>query len=172
MGKAILYAAYVKNRTVKNGKDQTRHQLLLNQKSSLKHCLPFGLPVMYHNHDPHIKKLDDRAFRGMFVGFNPDNHTYKIFNLSTNNIIESRSIKPLFDDKIIFENNNWDQPFKVVDNDNWLNGGTNHPLIYEIFNNQNFEDDDEINPIIQPINQPIIQPNVPNVINQPNVPNT
>ena len=102
-GQAILYAAYVRNRTVKNGKDTTRFQLLLNSEPSLKHCLPFGLPVMYHNHDPHIKKLDDRAFKGMFVGFNPDNHAYKIFDISTKQIHETRSIKPLFEaENIIF----------------------------------------------------------------------
>ena len=119
---------------------------------------------MYHNHDPHIKKLDDRAFKGMFVGFNQDNHAYKIYNLSTKQIIESRSIKPLFNEKIIFDNNNWDQPFEIIDEDNWLNGGTNHPLIYDIFNNQNFEDDEDIIPIIQqniPNDiQPIIQQNI------------
>jgi hypothetical protein len=167
-GLAILYAAYVRNRTVKSGKDQTRHQLLLGQQSSLKHCLPFGLPVMYHNHDPHIKKLDDRAFKGMFVGFNQDNHAYKIFNLATESIIETRSIKPLFSEKFNFDNNNWDQPFEIIDNDNWLNGGTNHPNVYEIFNDQNFEDDEEDEDIFIPIiqnqqnNIPIIRQDQPN----------
>ena len=68
-GEAVLYAAYIINRTPKIGNDKTRFEMIFGKKPSLEKTLDFGMPVMFHNHDPHIKKLHDGAFEGMFLGF-------------------------------------------------------------------------------------------------------
>ena len=120
-GLAVLYAAYVRNRTVKPGETKTRHELLFGQQPSLKHCLPFGCPVMLHNHDPHIKKLDARAFKGIFVGFDESNHAYKIWNLQTDQLVQSRDIKPYPNEFVAFADYKH-LPFAVHNDNNWFEG--------------------------------------------------
>lgn len=84
---------------------------------------------MYHNPDRNIKKLDDRALKGMFLGFNEDNYTYIIWDLEANQVIESRDVKPVPDHAIEFENNDWDAPFETYNDNNWLTGET--PIILD-----------------------------------------
>jgi hypothetical protein len=120
-GLAVLHAVYVRNRTVKPGESKTRHELMFGKKPSLKHCLPFGCPVMLHNHDPHIRKLDARAFKGIFVGFNESNHTYKIWNLESSQLIESRDIKPYPNEFVDFSDYRA-VPFAVENDNNWITG--------------------------------------------------
>ena len=161
-GFAVLYAVYIRNRTVKNGRDRTRHELFLGNQPSLKHCLPFGSKVIYHNHDPHIKKLDDRAFEGMFIGFDENNHAYKILDLESGKVKLSRDVKPRLNEVIFTEESDWDQDFLEENDNNWFQGGTNVPAIYDIFNEP---EDDEVQPIlIQNNNNNNIQPNI-----QPNI---
>ena len=97
---------------------------------------------MVHNHDPHIKKLDDRAFKGMFLGFDEFNHNYIIFKLDTNEIIQSRNIRAYPEQTLEFDDNDWDQPFPVENDNNWIIGETNVPPIYDIFNNNEEEQRD------------------------------
>ena len=106
-GEAVLYAAYVVNRTPKLSNDQSRLEMLFNMKPSLNKTLEFGTPVMYHNHDPHIKKLDDRSFEGMFLGFWEDDHTYKILDTKTNALISTRTIRSFPQQNLDFELNDW-----------------------------------------------------------------
>ena len=169
-GLAVLHAAYVRNRTVKPGESKTRHELMFGKKPSLKHCLPFGCPVMLHNHDPHIKKLDTRAFKGIFVGFDESNHAYKIWNLETSQLIQSRDIKPYPDEFIDFPDYRA-VPFVVENTNNWITG--------EPYADQS-EDDLPTQPVddlptlpvddlpIQPVHDLPIKPvvnNIPNNIN-------
>lgn len=135
-GLAVLYAAYIRNRTVKPGTNKTRHELMFGTKPSVKHCLPFGQPVMYHNHDPHIKKLDNRSFKGYFVGFHEENHAFKIWNESTQTLILTRDLKPCPQEPTNFANNDHGQPFVVEDTNNWITGGSPFVIDFQ-------EDDDE-----------------------------
>lgn len=145
-GLAILYAAYIRNRTTKPGQDKTRHELLLGGQPSVKHCLPFGSPVMYHNHDPHIKKLDQRAFQGIFVGFHEENHSYKIWDEESQKLVLTRDIKSYSEEVFKFNNNINDddnnlQQFLVGDDD-WINGGSSiahdsQEVFFQQLNNNN-----------------------------------
>ena len=126
-GEAVLYAAYIINRMPKSGNDQVRLEMIFGRKPSFDQMLEFGTPVMFHNHDPHIKKLDDRAFEGMFIGFHEDDHTYKILKTSTNEVISTRTIHPYPQEILSHENNDWDQKFTVEDDDHWQTGLTDQP---------------------------------------------
>ena len=88
---AAQYATYVMNRTPKIGRDKVRHEMLFGAKPSFKKILEFGTPVMFHNHDPAIKKMHDKAFEGMFVGFWEEDHTYKIFDTNNNKLINKNN---------------------------------------------------------------------------------
>jgi hypothetical protein len=83
----------------------------------------------------------------MFLGFDEYNHNYIIFKLDTNEITQSRTIVSHSNSTIDFDNNDWNQPFPVENDNNWIVGETNVPPIYDIFNNNEEEkkirDEDE-----------------------------
>ena len=136
---AAQYATYVINRTPKIGRDKVRHEMLFGAKPSFKKLLEFGTPVMFHNHDPAIKKMHDRAFEGIFVGFWEEDHTYKIFDVNSNKLISTRTIKAFPNDILEFENSDWNTPFKIED-DRWINEETNNQFNYNDLNIENDQD--------------------------------
>jgi hypothetical protein len=160
-GEAILYAAYIRNRTTKRA-DKTRHELWTNDMPSLKHCLPFGTPVMYHNAERNPKKLDDRASKGIFVGFDEISHAYRIYDPVVHRVINSRDVHALPNEEILYQNNDWDQPFVVENDDNWLMGGSNVPDNIAEDDIEYYETDIFDNPIY-----PQVQQLVPDDIRQP-----
>src|SRR4029079_14305680 len=138
----VLYAAYIINRTPKIGNDKTRFEMIFGKKPSLEKTLDFGMPVMFHNHDPHIKKLHDRAFQGVFLGFWEEDHTYKIFNNATNELISTRTIHAYPQHQLDFENNDWEERFRAEDDDFWQSSLTNQQQYlffnqYQLLNNDN-----------------------------------
>ena len=108
--------------------------MLFNKKPSLEKTLEFGMPVFFHNADPHITKLQDRAFEGMFLGFWEDDHTYKVLDFKTNKLISTRSISQHPEHILEFENNDWDQGFPVEDDNNWISKLSDAPQYFN-FNN-------------------------------------
>lgn len=140
-GLCALYYVYVRNRTVKPGAEKTRYELLRNEKPSLKHCLPFGCLVMYHNHDPHIKKLDARAFKGVFVGFDEDNHAYMIWDQEKNQLFQTRDIKPYPDEFAVFADYQ-ELPFEVEDDNNWATGEIIDPKLDDQIVDERVKDDE------------------------------
>ena len=139
---AAQYAVYIMNRTPKAGKDQARHQILFGAIPSYKNLLEFGTPVMFHNHDPGIKKMQDRAFEGMFVGFWEEDHTYKIFDNATSQLISTRTIKPFPQQSLEFDNNDWNTPFHIHD-ESWINEEPNTGNTYQDLNLAADQDDDD-----------------------------
>ena len=147
-GLAVQYAAYIINRTPKNSNEMSRLEMVFGRKPSFKKILEFGIPVMYHNHDPHIKKLHDRAFEGMFVGFWEEDHTYKILDIATNSLISTRTISSYPDRALDFENNDHGEKFHVEDDDNWQSGLTDSPQYaqfdrYQLINNDNLNNNNK-----------------------------
>jgi transposase InsO family protein len=140
-GEAILHAGYVINRTPKNDNKHVRLEMIFGIKPTFEKMLEFGTPVMFHNHDPHIKKLDERSFEGIFLGFWEDDHTYKIFDTKNNMLVSTRTIQSYPNENMFFENNDWDEKFKVEDDDFWFSGLTDAPQYdynqFQIKNNDN-----------------------------------
>ena len=159
---AALYAVYVINRTPKIGRDKVRHEMLFGAKPSFKKLLEFGTPVMFHNHDSAIKKMHDRAFEGIFVGFWEEDHTYKIFDVSTSRLISTRTIKAFPNDMLEFENNDWNTPFYIED-ERWVQDTADVGFTY---NDLNLEDDRDLYedlPKIAPRAEINLPPNMPQV---------
>jgi hypothetical protein len=189
-GYAILYATYIRNRAILPGTKQTRYEIFYKKKPSYKHCLPFGCPVSFSNVDRQPKKLDDRAFKGIFIGFNDTNHTYEVFNLETNEVVETRDIKFYPDQQIDFENNDWQQSLETTNENFWFEGendnnnnnnnnknnnNINNELLEESHTSTSpiiFDQDDNINNRNQNNNpnnnNPNIRANNPNQINNNN----
>ncbi len=137
-GEAVLYAVYILNRLPKNNNDETRHQMLLGKKPTLEKTLEFGLPVYFHNADPHIKKLHDRSFEGMFLGFWEDDHTYKILDFKTKKLISTRTISSHPQHILQFEDNDWDQGFPVEDDNQWISEKSDAPQYFRFNDLDNF----------------------------------
>ncbi len=121
-GAAVKHFIYIYNRTPKTGELISRYEKFFGERPSLKHCLPFGCPVMVHNHDPHLKKLEPRAFEGVFVGFNEENHNYQIWLVKEKKCIESRSVKPYPNEFVVFADYKH-VPFEIDNENNWLGEG-------------------------------------------------
>ena len=164
-GQAVLYATFIRNRQIKRDKLKSRNELLTGFKSSLKHCLPFGTPVVYNNRDRSIKKLDKRGYRGIFLGFEEFNYCYQILDIETNEIIQVRTIKPFPKEQIEYDNNDFNQPLITTDNNILTERGPQLPsndatsiaeseedLQLQIITENEDLDDNNLNQQIQPNN--------------------
>ena len=169
-GYAILYAAYCLNRVPKSGKDEARMEMLFGIKPDFKDLLEFGTPVMFHNHDPHIKKLDDRSFEGIFLGFHEDDHTFKIYDTQNNTVISTRTIRPHSDQIVEFEDNDFGQFFEVSDVDEWFTvGQSNFPQALDFLQSPIVTLDNFVNNQLPPIFNdqlpPIVNNQLPPIVN-------
>lgn len=167
-GFAILYAVFMRNLAIYPGSDKSRYELFYGKKPSYKHCLPFGCPISYSNVDRQPAKLDDRSFKGMFLGFNEINYTYIVLNLETNEIAETRDLRAHSNFTIDFDNNDWDQALETTNENNWYEGEESDPPT-RAFSNLDPLDESTINrssPIFNDYsnnnNNPINNPNANN----------
>jgi hypothetical protein len=90
-GEAIIYAAYIYNRTKASGSDKTKYEEFFDEKPSLQKIHTFGSPVTFANNDPHKKKLDDRGLKGIFVGVN-NSGTYRVYDMRSGRVVSSRDV--------------------------------------------------------------------------------
>ena len=69
----------------------------------VSHLKVFGVVAYVYVHEHHISKLDDRCFKGRFIGYGDSNgmKAYKIYNSQTGKVVYSRSVK--FDEDWLFD---------------------------------------------------------------------
>jgi nicotinate-nucleotide pyrophosphorylase len=63
----------------------------------------FGVSVMYHNNDDHLRKLDDRSFSGIFCGISSNSTAFRIFDVNKNIMTTSRDVKFFEKGEVIFK---------------------------------------------------------------------
>jgi hypothetical protein len=66
--------------------------LATNQTADLSYVRIFGCSAYTHVDSAMRKKLDDKAWKGIYVGCSPDSPAWLVFNPSTGRIIASRSV--------------------------------------------------------------------------------
>ena len=70
---------------------------------NVSHLKVFGAVAYVYVHEHHRSKLDDRCFKGRFIGYGDSNgiKAYKIYNSQTGKVVYSRSVK--FDEDWLFD---------------------------------------------------------------------
>ncbi|RKF60525.1 Retrovirus-related Pol polyprotein from transposon TNT 1-94 [Golovinomyces cichoracearum] len=78
-GEACLTAAYLYNRCPHSSLDfKTPFELKYGHKPDISRIRTFGSICFYKNKGPNVKKLDDKAIKGVLVGLNEN--LYKVYN--------------------------------------------------------------------------------------------
>jgi hypothetical protein len=77
---------------VKKGLEKTPHELWSGKKPDLKSMRVFGCDAYCHVPTEKRKKLDDKAEKGMFVGFSNDILGWKVLNIKTMKVTVSRDV--------------------------------------------------------------------------------
>ena len=101
-GEAVLAACYLSNRLPSRALDgKTPFEAWFGYKPDVTHLRRWGCVAYAHIPEELRKKLDVKAHRGIFVGYDNPNGTYRILDPATNKIISTK-------DWIISENEFWD----------------------------------------------------------------
>ena len=92
-GRAIITAAYTKNRTLtkSNNEPITPEELFTGKRPNLKDMKIFGTDIYVH--DPTSSKLDERAYKGIFLGYGEHVKGYIVFIHGDNRLIASRNVR-------------------------------------------------------------------------------
>jgi hypothetical protein len=83
-GEAVHTACYLKNRTPIRGMDKTPEELWSGKKPNGAHLRVFGCVAFTHIPSVKRDKLDNTAFKGVFVGYSQSTKQYRVWNPKTN----------------------------------------------------------------------------------------
>jgi hypothetical protein len=94
-GRAIITAAYVKNRclTSTNQENKTPHELFTGKVPDVSNLRIFGCNVYSYNDEQGKSKLDDRAIPGLFMGYGERSKGYVVYLQSIDKLVLSRNIE-------------------------------------------------------------------------------
>ena len=91
-GELMMTAAYLLNRSPHSALGGATPYSKMHQKSpDLSRLRTIGARAFVH-HERYRKKLEDRAFEGKLCGYGLDSQTYRVFNPSTQTVVESRNV--------------------------------------------------------------------------------
>ena len=68
-------------------------QLLTGTPLRLSHLVTFGCPAYVHIPSHQRRKLDDKAFEGVMVGYSTDSHGYIIYNMQTRRTVVTKHVR-------------------------------------------------------------------------------
>jgi hypothetical protein len=88
----ISTACYISNRIfLRSILHLTPFELRFGQKSFVSHLRPFGCKCFALKRD-NLDKFEPRSSDGILLGYTPHGKSYRVFNLETNNIVESYDV--------------------------------------------------------------------------------
>jgi transposase InsO family protein len=90
---ALIYTVKIINRSWKKKTGKIPYEQLMGKVPEFKNYKAFGTSCMHHNNEEHLRKLDDRAFPGIFCGINSEDTAYRIYDINKKSIIISRDVK-------------------------------------------------------------------------------
>ena len=89
----VMHAStYIRNRVWSDGADGVPYQLVKGLPPDLPYLRVFGCPCYVHIDKQLRRKLDDRAWKGVFVGYALDSLAYLIWNPTTQRLVRSRNV--------------------------------------------------------------------------------
>lgn len=85
--------AYVRNRVWHSGAGCIPFQKVIGNTLDLSNLRVFGCPAFVHIDSSRRKKLDPKAWEGIFVGYASDSPVYLVYNPVTKHVIRSQNVK-------------------------------------------------------------------------------
>ena len=112
---SIITACHIINRVyLRKNTKQTSYELWYGKKPNLKYLRTFGSRCYVCKDREHLSKFETRGDKAIFLGYSPNSHAYRIYNLSTKTLMES--INVIVSDTIV-ENKISESPI-VVESEN------------------------------------------------------
>ncbi|KAF8672420.1 hypothetical protein HU200_049631 [Digitaria exilis] len=92
-GEAVTTAVYLLNRSSsKSTGGKTPYELWTGCTPGVQHLRTFGCVAHVKTTTPHLKKLDDRSLRMIFVGYEPGSMAYRAYDPATGRVHISRDV--------------------------------------------------------------------------------
>lgn len=93
-GEAILTAVHVHNRVPSRViQNSSPYELWNGRKPNLDYLKVWGCLAFYRVSDPKRTKLGPRAVKSVFMGYAANSKAYRLLDLSSNAIVESRDVE-------------------------------------------------------------------------------
>ena len=92
-GEALLSACHLHNRITSRKTKVSPYELWNGRKPNLGYLKVWGCIAFYRVPDPKRTKLGPRALRSVFVGYAENSKAYRLLDLSSNSIVESRDVE-------------------------------------------------------------------------------
>ena len=115
-GEALLTACHVNNRIPSMKTKVSPYEIWKGRKPNLKYFRVWGCIGFYRVHDPKSHKLGPRGIKSVFVGYAENSKAYRLLNLDTNVIVESRDVE-FIENKFINDSTNELEPVVRSSND-------------------------------------------------------
>lgn len=91
-GEALLTACHIHNRIPSRHFKVAPYELWKGRKPTLEYLKVWGCLAYYRISDQRRTKLGPRAFKGVFVGYAQNSKAYRILDLVSNTIVETREV--------------------------------------------------------------------------------
>lgn len=151
---AVSMAAYLINRSYTSTHGKTPDEIYFNKKVNISELKLFGQPVMVHVNNVNRRKLDEKAIKMIFVGYDDQTKGYRCINKSNRKLTISRDVKFLNpstkphakfldvysdtgsddDETDEAEDESYDTPNESTNDENELNGETANNNLSETTN--------------------------------------
>ena len=92
----MLTTCHVHNRVHSKKIKVSPYKLWNGRKPNLDYIKVWGCLAFYRVVDPKRTKLGSRAIKSVFVGYTENSKAYKLLDLSSNTVMESRDIEDKF----------------------------------------------------------------------------
>jgi hypothetical protein len=69
--------------------NKTPYKILTGSKPNIKYFRVFGCKCFFLRKGVRLGKFDPKVLEGIFVGYDAESHTYRVFNKSTEHVEES-----------------------------------------------------------------------------------
>ena len=92
-GEALLATCHIVNRIPTKKKKISPYELWKGRKPNIGYFKAWGCLAYCKNNDPKRTKLGPRGIKCAFVGYAKNNKAYRLLNLESNTIIESKDVE-------------------------------------------------------------------------------
>nr|KAJ0187402.1 hypothetical protein LSAT_V11C900469240 [Lactuca sativa] len=97
-GEALLTACYVHNRITSRVIPTSPYELWKGRKPNLDYLKVWGCVAYYRTPDPKRTKLGARANKSIFIGYAQNSKAYRLLDIDSGVVVESRDVE-FFEDK-------------------------------------------------------------------------